>query len=185
MTVADTDSSKDESPVPVELGLDADRPAAELLADLRRLLREGRTRMDAIADSLELSAVDTERLVSAAEQHGDVTREGYRGRDLYTIQLTEQGAEKLPPLSDREAHLARYSLTRRDADVLRAVDDLGRCSAAAIRDRLDDNCSPMALIPIVTHLVRQGYLDESGLLRRYVEVTDSGLAVLESIEREQ
>lgn len=173
-----------DADVDLELQGDVDRTPTELLADLRRLLREGRTRMDALADSLELSAVDTERLVETAERRGDVTRAGYTGTDLYTIRLTQQGADKLAPMSGQEARLADRDLAKRDVAVLRVVAETGRCTATTIRQHLEGDRSPMELIPIVTHLVREGYLEESGWFRRYVEVTDEGEAVLESLETE-
>lgn len=180
-SIADTDADLDSDP---DLEAATDRTTADLLADLRRLLREGRTRTDELADSLELSAVDTERLVRAAERLGDVTRAGYTGSDLYTIRLTDDGAAKLPGPTDREARLAEYNLADRDVDVLRAVDAAGRCTASTVRERLDEPRSPMELIPILTHLVREGYLEESGLLRRYVEVSTDGRSVLEALEGE-
>lgn len=180
-SIADTDADLDSDP---DLEAATDRTTADLLADLRRLLREGRTRTDELADSLELSAVDTERLVRAAERLGDVTRAGYTGSDLYTIRLTDDGAAKLPEPTDREARLAEYNLADRDVDVLRAVDAAGRCTASTVRERLDEPRSPMELIPILTHLVREGYLEESGLLRRYVEVSADGRSVLEALEGE-
>lgn len=181
---ANTDRTAREvdATVDVDLQGDVDRSPAELLGDLRRLIREGRARMDALADSLELSAVDTERLVAVAERRGDVTRVGYTGADLYTIRLTEQGADKLPPLTDRQARLADHDLAERDVEVLRAVQETGRCTATTLRETLEASYSPMELIPIVTHLVRTGYLDESGWFRRYVELTDEGEAVLETLE---
>ncbi|AFZ72117.1 hypothetical protein [Natronobacterium gregoryi] len=181
---ASSDQIDDEREIDVELEGDTERSPEQLLADLLRLVREGRTRMDALADSLELSAVDTERLVAAAETQGDVMRAGYTGGDLYTIHLTEQGATKLPSRSIREVRLARHDLAERDLEVLRAVDAVGRCTATTVREHLDNALSPMELIPIVTHLVREDYLEESGWFRRYVELTPAGESVLEAIENE-
>jgi hypothetical protein len=165
----------------VELDIEDERSTPELLAAIRGLIREGRTRTDELADSLGLSAVDTERIVRAAEKHGDVTRRSYTGSGLYTILLADQGVEKLPPLSDREARLARHDLTERDLEVLRFVAEEGRCNAGTILDGLTDPPEPMELIPVLTHLVREGYLYESGILRRYVEVSAAGTEALEAV----
>jgi len=164
----------------IDLDTETERSTDELLSDLRRLLREGRNRMDELADSLGLSAVDTERLIRAAEQAGDVTRDGYTGLGLYTVRLTDQGAGKLPELSEREEELARHTLAERDLRVLVAVGEK-RCSMAEVRERMDEPLPPVELVPVVTHLVREGYLDESGLLRRYVELTPEGREVVSEL----
>lgn len=165
----------------IELDINDERSTEELLSALGRLLREGRTRMDELADSLGLSAVDTERIVRAAERRGDVTRQSYTASGLYTILLTEQGITRLPPLSEREAQLARQDLTERDVTVLRFVESEGRCNAGRIHEGMGDPVEPIELIPVLTHLVRVGYLAESGLLRRYVELTDTGRQALAAV----
>lgn len=168
----------------VDLDLDDERSTETLLASLRRLVNEGRSRMDELADGLGLSAVDTERLVRVAEKRGDVRRAGYTGRSLYTVRLTEQGKKSLSALSGREAALAEHRLNGLDYAVLSVVAEEGRCTASTVRSRLDEPPSPTGLIPVLTHLVREGYLDESGLLRRYVTVTDAGEGVLSTLDAE-
>jgi len=165
----------------IDLDGDTGRTTSELLEALLGLLREGRTRLDELADGVGLSGVDTERLVRAAELQGDVARDGYTGERLYTVRITDQGLAKLPPLTEREATLAEYDLAERDVDVLVAVAAAGPCTASTIRERMTDPLDPVALIPVMTHLVREGYLDESGLLRRYVAITPVGQEALDDI----
>jgi len=172
----------------MELDLDVEtgRSTDELLSDLRQLIHEGRNQMDELADSLGLSAVDTERLVRAAEMRGDVTRDGYSGLWMYTVRLTEQGADRLPEMTERDKRLAEYGLAERDLKVLAAIKNLdSECTMIEIREEMNQPPRPVELIPVITHLVREGYLEESGLLRRRVELTRQGEVTLWEVEEEE
>lgn len=150
----------------------------EAIDELLSLVREGRTHLDELTDSLGITAVKAEELVRAAEQTGLVVRPGYSGMNLYTVELTTAGESRLPELSPREQALAEHDMNDRDYRVLQIVADRGKSSTKEILSALDENLAPMKLIPVVNHLVQEGYLAESGLWRRYVTVTDTGQQAL-------
>jgi predicted transcriptional regulator len=169
-----------ELPDAIDVELE-ERTPVEAIDELLALVREGRTYMDEIADSLGVTAVKAEELVRVAERAGLLVRRGYSGMNLYEVELTRQGDERLPELSEREATLAEHDLNELDYQVLRTVDDLGKSSSKSILTHLERDLAPMKLIPIVNHLVQVGYLSESGLWRRYVAITTAGEETLEAL----
>ncbi|NGM70659.1 hypothetical protein G6M89_16880 [Natronolimnobius sp. AArcel1] len=159
--------------------LEDDETVESKYEELLTFLQSGRTRTDELADGLGLSGVETEYLIQEAEKHGDLTRAGYTGSKLYTIRITAQGESKLPDISEQDAALAEYNLTTLDYEVLEIVADIGPCTVQPILETLSVDIAPIKLIPVINHLVREGYCESSGLWRRRVEITDTGAAVLE------
>ena len=145
------------------------------------LLRYGRNRLDELADGLGINGVEAEQFVRAAEQHGDVVREGYMGMALYTIHLTDQGGEKVSDLTATQQVLSEYDMTERDWAVLEIIESHGPCTAQTLLEEYPKEIAPMKLIPSVNHLVRVGYCDESGLWRRGLSLTDDGADVIAAV----
>jgi hypothetical protein len=156
----------------------------EKYEELLTFVQSGRNQMDELADGLGLSGVETEYLVREAEKTGDVTREGYTGKKLYTIWITDQGEEKLPEISETGATLAEYNLTELDYEVLKIITDVGPCTIQPVLEELSTDLAPIKLIPVLNHLVREGYCESSGLWRRYVETTIEGRDLVETLDRE-
>ncbi|WP_306061814.1 helix-turn-helix domain-containing protein [Natronococcus wangiae] len=164
--------------------LEGDETVETKYEELLTFVHTGRNRTDELADGLGLSGVETEYLIREAEKNGDLTRDGYTGTKLYTIRITDQGAAKLPAISETDARLAEYNLTELDYEVLRIVADAGPCTIQPVLEELSTDLAPIKLIPVINHLVREDYCESSGLWRRYVEVTSEGRDVLEAVERE-
>lgn len=174
----------DLSAVSTKLELEEGETAEGKYVELLDLARHGRYRLDELADGLGISGVEVEHIVGAAEREGDLFRDGYSGMALYSIRLTEQGREKILDLSDREADLAEYGLTRRDWETLKILAVHDSCSAQDILEHYPGEIAPMKLIPVVNYLVRRGYCDESGLWRRIVQITDEGRSVVEELRED-
>lgn len=156
----------------------------EKYEELLTFVQSGRNRTDELADGMGLSGVEAEYLIQEAEKAGDLTRDGYTGKKLYTIRITEQGEEKLPEISETAARLAEYNLTELDYEVLEIIADVGPCTIQPVLEELSADLPPIKLIPVLNHLVREEYCESSGLWRRYVEITAEGRSVIETIERE-
>jgi DNA-binding MarR family transcriptional regulator len=152
--------------------------------ELLKFVQSGRNRTDELADGLGLSGVETEYLIREGEKNGDVVRDGYTGKKLYTIRITSQGESKLPEISETDAKLAEYNLTELDYKVLKIIADVGPCTIQPILKEFSIDIPPIKVIPVLNHLVRENYCESSGLWRRYVEITDRGQSVIEIVERE-
>lgn len=164
--------------------LEGGETVEEKYEELLTFVHTGRNRTDELADGLGLSGVEAEYLIREAEKTGDITRDGYTGKKLYTILITSQGESKLPEISETDARLAEYNLTELDYEVLRIVVDVGPCTIQPVLEEFSIDLAPIKLIPVINHLVREEYCESSGLWRRYVEATDEGRSVVETVERE-
>lgn len=164
--------------------LEEEETLEEKYEELLTFVQSGRNRTDELADGLGLSGVEAEYLIQEAEKAGDVTRDGYTGKKLYTIRITDQGEEKLPEISEVDAQLAEYNLTQLDYEVLEIIADVGPCTIQPVLENLSADLPPIKLIPVLNHLVREEYCESSGLWRRYVEITPEGQSVLKTIEQE-
>lgn len=164
--------------------LEGDETVEGKYEELLTFVQSGRNRTDELADGLGLSGVETEYLIREAEKDGDLIRDGYTGKKLYTIRITDRGEAKLPEISEIDAELAAYNLTELDYEVLAIVADVGPCTIQPILEELSVDLAPIKLIPVINHLVRVGYCESSGLWRRYVAVTDEGRSVVETVENE-
>ncbi|WP_227377841.1 hypothetical protein [Haladaptatus halobius] len=164
--------------------LEGDETVEEKYEELLKFVHSGRNRTDELADGLGLSGVETEYLIREAEKNGDLARDGYTGKKLYTILITSQGQAKLPAISEIDAKLAEYNLTELDYEVLKIVANVGSCTVQPILEELSVDLAPIKLIPVINHLIRENYCESSGLWRRYVEVTNEGRSVIETAEHE-
>ena len=95
--------------------------------------------------------------------------------DFYAFDITDRGMEKLPPLSEHEAALAKDSLKPMYLRLL---------SRTAVNPEelpefvKQENLSSLEVSSAIGHLVRKGYLTEGGLWRRTIGITEKGRSVL-------
>ena len=139
------------------------------------MLRYGHETMSEITDALQVDSRHSNAGIEKLDRGGYLKRRALWGSNFYAFDITDRGMEKLPPLPDHEAALAKDSLKPMYLRLLSRT--------AAKPEELpefvkQENLSSLEVSSAIGHLVRKGYLSEGGLWRRTIDITEKGRSVL-------
>ena len=139
------------------------------------MLRYGHETMSEITDALQVDSRHSNAGIEKLDRGGFLKRRALWGSNFYAFDITDRGMEKLPPLSEHEAALAKDSLKPMYLRLL---------SRTAVNPEelpefvKQENLSSLEVSSAIGHLVRKGYLTEGGLWRRTIGITEKGRSIL-------
>ena len=111
------------------------------------------------------------------EQQGYVRRVAYLGINRFNWLLTDKGVAELDPLAEDEIHLLNEAgINISQYKILTYAAKHESALAGEICNNME--LDPKEMVSNLSYLVDQKYLNESGLIRRKVSITDKGAAVV-------
>jgi SSS family solute:Na+ symporter len=135
------------------------------------LIRKGYDTMGEITDYLGVDSSESNKAIESLDQKRFIARFSNKGSDFYKFKITEAGKKKLPILSEGEEKLAQQNLIVREIELLKIIEN----GEEDIRKYVKENeLSSLKFSVMVAKLIKFGYLNESGLLKRKIHLTDEG-----------
>lgn len=153
----------------------------ELEIKILSLIREGSNTMAEIIDTVNIESERINKIVEKLDLDRYIEREGLIMEKFWQFALTPKGEEALPALPESEEKmLAEHGVIQKDIDMLRKVERSGKIGSIALiagegRVELDVQ---LDLNKSIVKLLKYGYLNQSGFLRRKVELSEKGRALL-------
>lgn len=159
--------------------------AVALTDDDRRIMAYIRSGLDQMCELMDITAWSGEKLngiIEKLDQSRYICRDGLQGERFWSFRLTKKGEASLPAMRKADADLhSRYGLIEDDVNVLHAIGNDAKVSPSeALRTLKDANDRERRreYALSVVKLIRNGYMSESGFLRRVVTVTEKGRRVI-------
>ena len=140
-------------------------------------IREGRNTNAAFADILGISSPQANLFAEELEQEGYVVRKSYIGIERFNWLLTDNGVKQLDPLSENESKLIEAGINLNQLKIIAYASQHPGAIAGQICDYLKIPGGEM--VTNLCHLVDNGFVVDSGIIRRKTTVTEKGQAILE------
>lgn len=140
-----------------------------------RLICVGHKYMADITDYMGLDSKVTDTAIEHLDRGGYIQRAGLNMSKLYTFSATDKGRAVIG-LSGNDAKLASVGLTPDYVEFLKLVKtgDAHKQNEWIAAKKIRS----MQMAAISSHLTREGYIKEKGLMRRKYEITEKGLAAI-------
>ena len=139
-------------------------------------IRDGRNTLAAFTDNLGLPAPRVNQMAEELEQEGYVVHKGFIGIERFNWLLTDKGAAELDPLSEEESKLLEAGINLNQFRILSYTVQHPGALAGEICDKVKIPGGEM--VSNLSYLVDNGYVTDSGLIRRRNSVTDKGAEVV-------
>lgn len=146
-------------------------------------IRDGRNTTASFSDNLAIPAPIANRYAEELEQEGYVRRVSYYGITRFNWLLTDKGVSVLTPLSPDESRLlTEAGINMNQYKILSYVNN----NPASLVDDISDKkgLDPREMVSNLSLLVDKKLLNEIGLIRRRLTITDSGRQVVEKFANE-
>lgn len=150
----------------------------ELSEKEERILRSiliGANRLADFIDSLQSDGQIVNEIVEKLETEGFIARLAPRGADFYHFGVTSKGIISLA-LSSEENEMYKKKIDSRCIKVLNCVKNRPGMVSEEVSEAL--SIHSLELVPVLSALVSNNYLKDTGLLRRKFLISDPGLKVL-------
>ncbi len=139
----------------------------------------GANRFSDFIDTTQLDGQLVNAYVETMERHGCIIREGFFGAKFYTFMLTELGRKKLHETIPDQQEILEQGMDNRGLQALQAASKQDKFVTEDIA--LSLGMAPLDVVPVLTGLHRQGYLTDSGLFRRRLQITPKGREFLKGV----
>jgi SSS family solute:Na+ symporter len=158
----------------------ADSKVTDMEKEILDLIRKGYDTMGEITDYLGVDSSESNRAIESLDQKRFISRYSNKGSDFYKFKITEAGANKLPKLNEGEEKLAEQYLTVREIELLKTIEK----GEEEIKKFVDDNnLSSLKFSVMVSKLIKNDYLSESGLLKRKIALTSQGEEAIKKADK--
>ncbi len=147
----------------------------EMEMRILEMLRIGHCYMADLTDALGVDSKTSGAAIETLDQGGYLVRAGLTGSKFFTFEITQKGLDALPPLSEKEAAMAKEGLTPLYVGLMKTVQDN---PAEQAKYAQEHGIVSMHMSAICSHLTRQGYVIEGGLYRRKLRLTEKGVAAV-------
>ncbi|OPY85914.1 MAG: hypothetical protein A4E71_01844 [Smithella sp. PtaU1.Bin162] len=158
----------------------------ELTADDKIILLNIRKGFDIMSDLVDLTGWPGERvnhIIEKLDQQRFIERESLISVGFWKFNLTSKGESQLPPLDAREKELSKHEMHSFDIPILKETERRGKTRAVDVVAKLSEQqqLQKLEIAASVIKLIRLGYLEESGFLRRFIKITPKGTDILTKI----
>jgi SSS family solute:Na+ symporter len=144
-------------------------------------IRKGYAVMGELTDILGIDSGLTSDRLKKLEANGIIKRDSTAGSGYYLFSITEKGEEYLPQLSKKEKLLYNDYI---DSDSLAIIDYVNNTTKVNASDLLKTvNMETQAISTIIASLVRRGFLKESGLIKRNIDISSKGKEMLNKYKK--
>jgi SSS family solute:Na+ symporter len=146
------------------------------------LIRQGHETMAELIDVSGLSGDKANAAIETLDFNRLIERAGFIGANFWTFCLTEKGKKELPSLNSDEERMAKFGLWTNDLAALKLFEKAGVVMASEyIQKNITDAGQRLSIVASVYKLLRKGYLDELGFMRRRIQINEKGRNLLKSV----
>ncbi len=139
------------------------------------LISRGYNTLGEITDLMGLDSFDSNTIVESLDKKRLLIRDALSGAGFYSFVLTENGKARLPQTTTAETQIVAEGVTAQDLQIIQAVN----AGPESLKSYLKETgYSSLKFSVLVSKLIRTGFLNEGGLLRRKLSLTDAGRALL-------
>ncbi|WP_026074147.1 MarR family transcriptional regulator [Brevibacillus massiliensis] len=140
-------------------------------------IREGFHMMAEITDLLNVDSFVTNELIEELEQQGYIRRKSTAGIGFYQFYLTKRADALFMPSDRREADRLSQGINRLDLELLQFFQEEPDYSHEQLCERFPvDN---HVLAGHMMKLIRQGYLEQTGIFRMRVKLSRGGESLIQ------
>lgn len=144
------------------------------------LIRNGHQYLADISDGLKVDAKISSFSIGKLDQGGYIERAGLRGSKFFTFNITKKANDILPVLNKKEEKMLEDYLNTKYVVFLKmALNNPNRLSAFAKEYKM----ASLQMSSMISHLTRRGYINEKGMFKRKVEITDKGKSMVTKYEK--
>jgi SSS family solute:Na+ symporter len=140
------------------------------------LVRIGHQYLADISDGLKVDSKLSNQSIEKLDQGGYIERKGLSGSSFFTFNITEKASEVLPVLNGTELKMIEDFITPKYYRFLEMAqnspDKIGRFAK-------ENNMASLQMSSMISHLTRRGYINEKGMFKRQVEITEKGKSLIQ------
>ncbi|MEL7647336.1 MAG: sodium:solute symporter family protein [Sedimentibacter sp.] len=140
------------------------------------MIRNGHQYLADISDGLSVDAKISNLSIERLDQGGYIERAGLKGSKFFTYNITEKADAVLPKLDETDSKLLEdYLNTKYLKFIEMAKNNPEKIGLFA----KEFNMGSLQMSSMISHLTRRGYIKETGMFKRQVEITDKGNSILQ------
>mgnify|MGYP000894741991 CR=1 FL=1 len=140
------------------------------------MIRNGHQYLADISDGLKVDSKVSTASIEKLDQGGYIERAGLIGSKFFTFNITDKAKEVLPVPNENEARMIEDYLNPRYVRFLEMA--LNTPDKVGIFAK-ENNLASLQMSSMISHLVRRGYINEKGMFKRKVKITDKGKLMVE------
>lgn len=144
-------------------------------AEVLTYIHLGYQTMAEVTDLLGVDSSVSNKIIEDLDKKHLINREKYAGPGFYTFRITDSG-RKFVQLNAEEMQLAKDSISFEDLQFLEQIQKGQEKFNTYLKEKDYDSLKASV---VLSKLIRQEFLNESGLLRRKVSITESGNRIVE------
>lgn len=117
--------------------------------------------------------------IERLDESGYIQRDSLKGLGFWKFSLTKKGTSAIPPIEAKNHSLQQYDLVDQDMVYLKTLENLGKVNMTdhIYKIASDANAQKDAMASFMK-LINNGFVDESGFIRRYMAISASGSQLL-------
>ncbi|WP_026895255.1 sodium:solute symporter family protein [Clostridiisalibacter paucivorans] len=139
------------------------------------MIRNGHQYLADISDGLKVDSGISNVAIEKLDQGGYIERAGLRGSKFFTFNITKKGEKALPILDEKELAMVKDYLNKKYLKFLEITFNEKEKIGSFPKEY---NMSSLQMSSMISHLNRRGYINEKGLFKRKVEITDLGKSMI-------
>ena len=143
--------------------------------DILILINKGYVSLGEITDFLGVDSFESNEIIESLDQKRLIIRDKIRGAGFYSFSITQAGKSVLPSPNAAEAAISADRASFEDIKLLHAVNG-GKEHLLKFSEESD--LSSLKFSVLVSKLIREGYLNEGGLMKRKISMTEKGRKLL-------
>lgn len=143
------------------------------------MIRSGFDTMGEITDILGVDSSISNKAIESLDQKRYIIRDSIKGSGFYKFRISENGLKVLPILSRSENNLLEMNLTDEEYGILEAI---SKSNEDLYRHVKVNGYGSLEFSVFVAKLIKNGYLVESGLMKRKIKLSSSGESVLNKVK---
>jgi SSS family solute:Na+ symporter len=140
------------------------------------MIRIGHQYLADISDGLKVDAKLSNLSIEKLDQGGYIERAGLVGSKSFTYNLTEKAIDVLPQLSEIDSKMIEDYLVPKYYKFMEMAENSPEKIAKFAKEY---NMASLQMSSMVSHLNRRGYIKETGIFKRQVEITEKGKAMIQ------
>ena len=140
------------------------------------MVKNGHQYLADISDGLSVDAKVSNLSIEKLDQGGYIERAGLKGSKFFTFSVTEKANEVLPKLNETESKLLEDYLNPK---YLKFIDMAKNEPEKIGLFAKEFKMGSLQMSSMISHLARRGYVEEKGMFKRQVEITDKGNKILQ------
>jgi SSS family solute:Na+ symporter len=145
-----------------------------------KLIRNGYTTMSELVDVTGKAGEKMNFIIEKLDAQRFIYRDALRGAGFWSFEISKKGESVLPAPNEDDQRLLPIGLTALDIETLKLVKKHGKSrSSNLVYENFKDPDEARSIAASIVKLLRREYLDQSGFLKRYIQLNNKGEKLLQ------